>query len=184
MTLLSPATWEDRNDAYYLERYQTNQKLKTVLAACFSNKRETFHHWKVFASRSSGVCIEFDRDPFLEEIVGDPLYRSQDVEYRTIKQLRKSPPPIDEWPFLKRHAFRDEGEFRIVYENKHAAKSTKSFDFSISAINRITLSPWMPSPVAESVKKVIKGMNHCSEVVVHHSTLVDNDTWKAMVHTQ
>jgi hypothetical protein len=31
ITLLSPDTWEDRNDAYYLERYQLESKFRSVL---------------------------------------------------------------------------------------------------------------------------------------------------------
>ncbi len=60
--LLSPETWEDRNDAYYLERYRLKSKFRSVLAICFSLHRETFHHWRVFSNGSSGVCIEFDKD--------------------------------------------------------------------------------------------------------------------------
>ena len=39
LTLLSPTSWEDRNDAYYIERYKETKKLKTVLALCFTTKR-------------------------------------------------------------------------------------------------------------------------------------------------
>ena len=57
ITLLSPETWEDRNDAYYLERYRVKKELCCVLAICFSIRPETFHHWRVFSSGSAGVCI-------------------------------------------------------------------------------------------------------------------------------
>ena len=49
ITLLSPQSWEDRNDAYYLDRYQAERKLAAVLTLCFSAKSETFHHWRVFS---------------------------------------------------------------------------------------------------------------------------------------
>jgi hypothetical protein len=70
ITLLSPATWEDWNDAYYLERYKQESKLRTVLAACFSERGETFHHWRVFSNGSSGVCIEFDKRSLLKSFAG------------------------------------------------------------------------------------------------------------------
>ena len=35
ITLLSADTWEDRNDAYYLERYQQDLKFRSVLAIVF-----------------------------------------------------------------------------------------------------------------------------------------------------
>ena len=62
ITLLSPETWEDWNDAYYLEQYRQASKLHSVLAVCFSACGETFHHWRVFSSGLSGVCIEFDKE--------------------------------------------------------------------------------------------------------------------------
>src|SRR5438045_1515201 len=59
ITLLSPDTWEDRNDAYYL--YQQELRFRSVLAICFSMTSETFHHWRIFSHGVSGVCIEFDK---------------------------------------------------------------------------------------------------------------------------
>jgi hypothetical protein len=41
ITLLTRETWEDENDAYYLERYHTELKLRSLLAICFS-RREIF----------------------------------------------------------------------------------------------------------------------------------------------
>src|SRR6187455_3028495 len=68
ITLLSPESWEDRNDAYYLERYKDVRARKSVLAVCFSMRQETFHHWRIFSSGSAGVCIEFDRERLLSQI--------------------------------------------------------------------------------------------------------------------
>src|SRR5262245_38587699 len=89
ITLLSPETWEDRNDAYYLERYQAQGKLSSVLAVCFSLRGETFHHWRVFSSGSSGVCIEFDKDMLLRSFAGKMGFRHRAVEYRWIQDLKK-----------------------------------------------------------------------------------------------
>ena len=69
ITLLSPETWEDRNDAYYLERYQAKGKIASVLAICFTLEKETFHHWRVFSHGSSGVCLEFDKHRLLRQLV-------------------------------------------------------------------------------------------------------------------
>ncbi len=39
LTMLSPKTWEDRNDSFYLERYKVERKLKLILALCFLTTR-------------------------------------------------------------------------------------------------------------------------------------------------
>ena len=63
ITLLSPAYWDDRNDAYVLNKERSTAK--SVLALCFAETFETYHHWRVFASGRDGVCIEFDKQKLL-----------------------------------------------------------------------------------------------------------------------
>src|ERR1700745_856554 len=65
ITFLDPATWDDKNDSYYMELYKENKGLKTGLALCFSMTSETYHHWRVFAGGASGICIRFKRDELL-----------------------------------------------------------------------------------------------------------------------
>src|SRR5882762_5821833 len=68
LTLLSPGLWEDRNDAFYMSQYKTKKQLKTLLALCFSESDETYHHWRVFTRGADGVCIHFKRDELLEAL--------------------------------------------------------------------------------------------------------------------
>ena len=49
LTLLSPASWEDRNDIAFLEAYRTKRGVHHIFAMCFTQAPETFHHWSVFA---------------------------------------------------------------------------------------------------------------------------------------
>ncbi len=65
LTLLDPSTWEDKNDTYFLLKYKEAKKLQTLLALCFTTKAETFHHWKVFAGHSGGICIRFNKEELL-----------------------------------------------------------------------------------------------------------------------
>lgn len=44
LPLLDPASWEDKNDSYYLELYKSGKRLKSVLAICFAEAQETYHH--------------------------------------------------------------------------------------------------------------------------------------------
>src|SRR5262245_9904199 len=121
ITLLSPESWEDRNDAYSLERYKARMGYSTVLAICFTERAETFHHWRIFSGGSSGVCVEFDKRKLLRSISGDTAFRSGRVEYQWAYSLERAPPLLGKLPFLKHKAFEDEGEFRIVYESKSDA---------------------------------------------------------------
>jgi hypothetical protein len=49
LTLLSPATWDDRNDAFFMAEYKRLKEAKTVLAICFAVREETYHHWQIFS---------------------------------------------------------------------------------------------------------------------------------------
>jgi len=181
LTLLSPETWEDRNDAYYLERYREEKKLKTLVAMCFSARGETFHHWKVFSSGSSGVCIEFDKSRLLKAFPISSGFCYKDIQYRFVETVNKQRPEVDMWPFLKRKAFKDEGEFRIIYEDTAVHEHTKSVKIDLGTINKVTLSPWLPDAVAESIQTLIKTIKGCERLSVNRSTLIDNSGWKKAI---
>ncbi len=181
VTLLSPETWEDRNDAFYLERYREKKNLQTLVTICFSDRRETFHHWKVFSGGSSGVCIEFDKSRLLKTFPNSKGFRYREMEYLFVKNVKSKRPKVEMWPFLKRKAFEDEGEFRIIYENETAHERTKHVDIDLSTINKVTLSPWLPDAVAKSVRALIKTIKGCKRLPVNRSSLIDNSGWKKAI---
>lgn len=181
ITLLSPETWEDRNDAYYLERYRGEMKFRSVLAVCFSLHRETFHHWRVFSGGSSGVCIEFDQKKLLDYVSTNKGFRHQKVSYRWISELQKSKPALETWPFLKRKPFEDEREYRIIYETKTESLRVKPIPIQLLMIRKITLSPWLPEAVAKSVINTIKKIDGCEKLVVERSSLIDNSGWREVI---
>jgi len=55
LTLLTPDSWDDKNDAFYLQQYKDKKKLKAVYAMCFTEGNETYHHWRVFSGGNGGV---------------------------------------------------------------------------------------------------------------------------------
>ncbi len=87
LTLLNPATWDDRNDSYYIELYKKRKKLKTLLALCFTTKSETYHHWKVFSDGISGVCVQFKKEQLLEQMDSVCGIAYGDLEYPLIREL-------------------------------------------------------------------------------------------------
>jgi len=181
ITLLDPASWEDRNDSFYIEKYREKKGLKTVLALCFTERAETFHHWKVFAGDSSGVCIRFNRNEFLDCFRKKQGIHSGSVSYILMRDLQNTPPSLEELPFIKRKQYEDEAEFRIIYQNKNKIHRSKNFPLDISCIDRITLSPWMPSPVAKTVKKVISGVHGCGKIKLIRTGVVESSAWQKIV---
>src|SRR3954469_16827194 len=88
ITLLNPATWDDRNDAYFMAEYKRHKNAETVLALCFTSQNETYHHWRGFCHGSDGVRIEFDREPLVAAFKRKRDVRSGPMNYRTIKDVR------------------------------------------------------------------------------------------------
>ena len=178
ITLVDPASWEDRNDAFFLERYRERKKLKTILAICFTNKLETFHHWKVFAGYPGGVCIRFNADILMACFDHVPGIRHGLVTYRLIRDLKRNAPTEDELPFLKRKQYADEAEFRILYENEKKKFKEKRFALDLRSIERITLGPWIPNSVCKTVKEVIRSIPECSSMEIIHTGIVESSSWK------
>lgn len=180
ITLLNPATWDDKNDAYFMAEYKRFKKAKTTLALCFTRQAETYHHWRVFSHGSDGVRIEFEMKD-LETMFGAKTGVKQGlVRYRMIKDIEKQKTiDAEELPFLKRSPYKDEKEYRIVYSSKTAVVEFKDYPIKISWIRRVTLSPWMSTSLASSVKEALRGIDGCSKLKIGRSTLVNNEIWKS-----
>lgn len=181
LTLLDPHSWEDTNDSYYIEVYKQKSDLKSVLALCFTEAGETYHHWKVFSGNPSGVCIIFKKNKILECLNSDDTgIKSGSVIYKKIRETKILPLRHEELPFIKRFPFKDEKEFRCIYEDASQEITYKDVNMDISCIDRIVFNPWIPKSVFDSVKKVIKNIDGCKGIRIFKTTLVDNEEWKKM----
>jgi hypothetical protein len=123
------------------------------------------------------VCIEFDEDRLRATLKAHTNLSFGDVEYRKLDQIRKRPPTIDRLPFIKRHPFRDEKEFRIIYDSDDTIEF-KSFAIELRCISRIILSPWSNKPLADAIKATIHDIDGCAKLRVYRTTLIDNEGWK------
>ena len=178
LTLLSPSLWEDRNDAFYMSEYKSKKGLKTLLALCFSESDETYHHWRVFTHGADGVCIHFKREALLAALPIGHQFTAGPVTYRKIADLPRLKPRLEQLPFLKRQPYSDEREFRLVYEDKREEMEAKAFALSIRTIARVTLNPWLSPPLAQAVKRAIKSVPGCAQLKVYQTTLLENESWK------
>jgi hypothetical protein len=181
ITLLSPETWEDRNDAYYLDQYRQKKNLGSVLAVCFAQGGERFHFWRIFSSGSSGVCLEFDKACLLKCFDGVPGFRHQSVDYPYIQDLEKDKPDIASLPFLKRYAFKDEKEYRIIFENATKNLRETSVPIDLGCIRSIIFSPWLPSKIEKSVMEVVRSIDGCAGLKLRASRLLENARWRAAI---
>jgi hypothetical protein len=178
ITLVDPALWEDRNDAYFLEQYRKKKKLKTVLALCFTTGLESYHHWKVYAGNPGGVCVRFFADKLKACFNGSAGISMESVSYGHTQELKNHLPSRDQLPFLKRSQFKDEKEFRIIYEDRFERLQSIDFKLDLKSIYQVKLSPWLPPSSFESVKDVIRGFPECSSMDVRRSALLDYQEWK------
>ncbi|MFA5489331.1 MAG: DUF2971 domain-containing protein [Candidimonas sp.] len=178
IALLNPASWDDRNDSFYMEEYARRSGAGSVYALCLAECTETYHHWRVFSHGSGGACIQFKRDAFLKAISAVKDLRSGTVRYKTIQELRRARPLLEELPFLKRSAFSNEHEFRLFYSLETAGPPIHRIPMPRKCVDRIILSPWLPNKVADQVKATLKSIPGCSTIKVYRSTLVANEEWK------
>ena len=72
------------------------------------------------------------------------------------------------------------GSFRIIYESASDKHNTIDIAIPLACIERITLSPWIPSALSDHVKSTIKEIDGCSAMKVYRSTLISNENWKAL----
>ena len=176
--LPSPKSWDDRNDSFYLEQYAKLCGLEDVYALCLTEAPETYHHWKVFSSGSSGTCIVFEREKFLSAIDKIEGVSAEPVKYKTISEMRKAPVLKDELPFLKRYPYRDECEFRLFSAPSKTEDGGLRLVIPKNTISQISLSPWLPKSVVIHVKQLLKDIKGCSNIKIYASTLVENEQWK------
>ena len=181
ITLLDPSTWDDRNDAFFMSEYKQRTNAASVLALCFAESHETYHHWRVFSHVSDGVCIEFDKEGLLEAFNRDPGTRHGTMNYTLLKEAKKMADiDVEQLPFLKRWPYGDEAEYRVVHVDSDVSKPFHDVPISLSHVRRITLSPWLAKPLSESVKKTLKSIEGCSNLKIYRSTLIDNQEWKKL----
>ena len=170
--------WIDENDKYFLDLYKKDNKLKTLVAICLTQRPETYHHWSVFSKGSElGVCIQFNREKFLSHTTNIRNIEAEPINYVLLKNANPLNFFKKDLPFLKRRGFKDEGEFRIIYKSKK--ESLKQFEFEIipDCIQKIIFSPFLdPEEVAIKVAE-LKKIPNFESCQIAQSTLISNKGW-------
>lgn len=180
ITLLDPRSWDDRNDSHYLSLYKDKKKIKSILALCFTQASENYHHWRVFAPGSSGVSIKFKRAELIQIFENHSGIKTRKVEYMKLKEIREKNLTADHLPFIKRYAFETEVEFRVIFESIKSNLYKKDIPIPLSCIAKITLSPWVHRSLSKHVIEVLKTIDGCENIEIIRSTLLDNAEWKGI----
>ncbi|MEZ5492001.1 MAG: DUF2971 domain-containing protein [Gammaproteobacteria bacterium] len=179
LTLLDPSFWDDKNDSYFLSTYKEKKQLKSVLALCFTAESETYHHWRVFSSGSSGVCVYFRGKDLERALRATSGVSFKKVRYLKLDELEGKNPRTEDLPFIKRIPYKHEKEFRALWESKSEETEHLDIPFDLSSITRITLSPWMHPNLRESVIGLLKKIEGCKSIPMWNSTLIENADWKS-----
>lgn len=179
LILLDPATWDDRNDRYFMELYRQGRQLGGLYAACAATCFETYHHWRVFTASADGACVEIYREP-LERALGTiPGVRFGEIDYLKLDEVEQlTDADLLNLPFVKRIAFAPEQEYRIVFESVEPQESVIGLKLPIAWIARVLLNPWLPERVASSVKATLKEIDGCGHLTIERSHLIENARWK------
>lgn len=185
LTLLSPNTWADKNDVYVIEQYKEHspKNIKKLLALCFTEAEETFHHWNVFAGDSSGVCIVFDKESLIASAEKRDGVRHGPMAYLDKNDFDFHKIDTNELPFIKRNGYNDEREYRFIYESSAEDDCLIGLPINTSCIKEIIFSPKMPSPLLFSVASIIKRIDESNyyKISMHKSELINDTEWKIQI---
>jgi hypothetical protein len=132
------------------------------------------------------VQIRFDR-ALLREAISKRrgVVKCHDIDYLTHDELkalanvRKGTDPIPRLPFIKRQGFRDESEFRIIYESKTRSVPTIDIRIPMSCIKGITFSYKLNPNVYRAIKSNLLSMKECQGMKISRSNIVESKAWKA-----
>jgi hypothetical protein len=178
LTLLDPEKWDDGNDSAGMRAYRDQKGLKSLVALCFTEAAETYHHWHVFAEGAGGACLVFDKEKLLRAFDGQKIKYTK-VQYKTLEKLKSEKPSLDNLPFTKRWGYRHEKEFRAIYESKTVDIHFFDADISIDSISKVMLSPWIHESLFNTTKYILRKIEGCQYLNIGQSTLTDNKTWKS-----
>lgn len=132
-----------------------------------------------------GVRIRFDRSKLIEALANyRGMVRWDPVDYLTHAQLealatkRNAAGAIERLPFIKRYGFRDELEFRILFESTKRQLPTIEIPIPIACINRIIFSYKLNYRDYRAIRDALRSMDGCAGLDIRRSNLTESKTWK------
>lgn len=179
IVLINPSKWDDSNDTYFIDLYKGRSSIGSVLASCLTMSTETYHHWKIFSDGLDGVCVEFDRLKLEADVRKKREVKFEPVEYLLLKDLNAmSTKDASRLPFIKREAYGDEREWRMISTPKEEGVQSLKVPISLSSIERVRLSPWTNLALRQTIRTLIRSQPGCERMSVVSSGLTNSPKWK------
>jgi len=179
LSLLDTANWTDTNDSHFTDQYAKAKGSEKTYALCFTMASETFHHWDIFAQGVSGVCIEFDREKLLSNLISIKEIRHEDIKYKKIYDLKNNRDiNNNNLPFIKRVGYEDEHEYRLIVATNKTQTGRYDIDVPLETIRHIRTSPRLSSDAHDHVKASVLRIKGAEELKIYRSTLISNENWK------
>jgi len=181
LVLGDPSRWIDKNDAFLIEEYRKQNDIPKIFALCFCMENEISLFWETYAKGENGCRIDFVPKILLKvckvstNVRADGRFRKGKVSYLTLKRVQRRSCQIEDFPFIKRHPFRNEHEYRILWEGKTRLKSI-GVEIDLGSIHRITLSARMPAHKRERLRRSLSLLLP-RKVKVCTTTLYINERW-------
>ncbi len=94
-----------------------------------------------------------------------------------LADMKEAELKTNELPFIKRYGYRGEEEYRITYESKSTSAQAHDVPITLSSIEAILLSPWLPKELRNSVTSLLRSIEGCKKLLVNRSTLIKNKRW-------
>ena len=132
-----------------------------------------------------GVRVRFDRSQLIEAVNKHRGVKCNDIDYMTQARLKvlanehKGNDPLAKLPFIKRYGFRDEAEFRIIYESKTRIAQTIGIPIPLSCISSIIFSYKLNWRDFNAIKSQLRSIDGCQGLDIRRSNLTESKTWKA-----
>lgn len=181
LILRDPQSWDDRNDYFLIQQYLENKNLKNVYVSCFTVNDDAYHFWKIYTNRASGVCVKFKTQGLVDSINLDRYssnFRLDVVKYRTLRDVTQTMVEIEEYPFIKRVAFRAEEEVRILCEEPKSNLPYRTLKIDLDLIEEIVIGPSLRDEYAEDCINLIKSIRPIDGVKVRKSTILQSAAWQ------
>jgi hypothetical protein len=190
LALDSPQLWRnlpalDKNDRGSMEAYQQRTG-RMVYVLCLTTGNETNLYWDSLGG-GADCRIEFMGRKLVKSLSAGPGIRSGRVVYKKIPELetaiKQNTLNTDDIPFVKRWPYREEKEYRIIWEGTKTKNPppVKEFDISLTSIASITISDTIPETLFNSIKEIIKAAGQAARTEdlprISQVTVHGNNRW-------
>ena len=182
IVLLDPSKWPDKNDSFCIDRYKNRLNLTKLYALCFTEETETHHHWMSQSGRDEVVRIRFDLAILKSSVSKVAQAKIGKVIYVNMTTNSTSIFEDDSLPFLKRYAYRQENEHRIIL-SLDANNETLLPEISLDdgAITGITLSPFLDLGRFRVLKELLDRILNDDRVTISKTGMLDSKKWRSYI---